>query len=212
MLHTQMVDLTMVGGGDEADILAAFDAAIRSHHLSDADKVAFSARKLEYLEEVGGDIAQLAALFFLCQSIPSDEASPGCPGSKSTSRPTKSSASPRAWAGRASGKRSVSFSLESWKWREVELVGIPDPSSAVEDKRMRRDQGGGGHVGSSPSAPYAYPAYVQPQAVLGYGGSYAQPQAYAAASVAGAGGQQFYAYAPAAAPVSVAAPSQSAQF
>ena len=47
----------MLGGGEETEVLAAFDAAIKCSHLTDPDKLSFSARKLEYLEETAGDIS-----------------------------------------------------------------------------------------------------------------------------------------------------------
>lgn len=55
-LYVQLVDLAFNATHiRDSEVLAALDFAIESPDLSNEDRFQFSARKLEYLEEVGCD-------------------------------------------------------------------------------------------------------------------------------------------------------------
>lgn len=56
-MHVQLIDLAY--GADPlnyTEVVEAFDRAIRSTDLPDDDKLTFSQRKLEFLEDLSNDI------------------------------------------------------------------------------------------------------------------------------------------------------------
>lgn len=150
MLHTQLVEVAQSGGQVE-DILAAFDGAIRSPHLADTDKVAFSARKLEWLEDEASDVGLLQEHFEAHQKLVK---------STGVGRETKR----KSEAGRSGGAPE-----DKRQRRDAPVAAAPAPANVYAYPAP---------TGYAPAAAY-YPqataqAYPAPQATYGY---YATPPA-----------------------------------
>ena len=64
-LFLSLVDLAYSASPfDEAGVLEAFDYALSNDHLSEENKLRFSQRKLDFLEDLGSDISRLVLYLF----------------------------------------------------------------------------------------------------------------------------------------------------